>query len=561
MERIKAAGYARVSTIGQMDGTSPEEQKKAIEQECANKDYELFDFYSDAATGKNTDRPGLKKLLFDAKDGKFQILLFTRLDRLGRNLRDILNTLHEISNSYGVEFFCIEQPQVNGTGPNSKLMLNILSAFAEFERDLIKGRTKSGRLAVWKSGAKTIGSLPFGYVRSNKEINVQEEKVEIYNQIVTLYLDQGYSLRDIANKLKNDGVPSPSGKSNNWFSMTISDILKNPAYKGEAYQNQFKAILHKGKNGSQYFASSNEQRPETDWIKVNFPPLISEERFNQIQLRIEAQKRKPKKRHYGNEEHFLADSVLYCKHCGAKVRKQFTPNANFHYCCYWYSASPKELKMMNRKKCKLHYHDAEKIDFRILDAISELMSSPNQFAKDWFKQSDIEELKEKVENLKNRNLEMRDALSKAFSHFNSVRDPELKRVYKDDIDKMEKDFLENKKNLQSFEMELKATNYKNDRLKEFKKRMKGGLRQQASTYFKIKNEFENFIFLLPFREKKRIIEAIISPENNGKIYLMNDPEDSSHFELDFDFKLDIDKIERIISSLNKNELLNKVDSG
>ncbi len=107
MEKLKAAGYARVSTIGQLDGSSPEEQKKAIEKECIHRGYELFKFYSDTATGKNTIRPQLKQLLDDAKNKKFNVLLFTRLDRLGRNLRDIKNILYEISDSYGIEFVCM----------------------------------------------------------------------------------------------------------------------------------------------------------------------------------------------------------------------------------------------------------------------------------------------------------------------------------------------------------------------------------------------------------------------------------------------------------------------
>ncbi len=440
-------------------------------------------------------------------------------------------------------------------------MLNILSAFAEFERDLIRRRTRSGRLAVWKNNVKTIGSLPFGYARPDKEIIILKDKEKIYHDIVSLYLDQGYSIRDIAIKLKGEGIPSPSGKSPNWYGKTINDILKNPAYTGEAIQNRFKTNLYSGKSGQQYYGSSRDPKPEDEWIPMTFPQLISKERFDQIQARIEEQKRKPKKRHYGYEDHFLVDSLLYCGHCGARVRKQFTPTANFHYCCYWYSASPKDLEIFNRKKCPLHYHNAENIDYLIFYYVSELMADPQKFSTDWFKQSDIDELNVKCGNLRNRHKELLEILSNKFNRICSVKDPELKNRLQVEIDKEEEEYKINKRNLQIAEFELKSLDYKVNHLEEYQKRMKGSRRLQFSTYFKTKNQFQGFIFQLPFKEKKRIIEAVISPETNGKIFLENDPEIPDHFVLRYDFKLNIDKIEKIISNLNKSELFNNVDVG
>lgn len=557
MGKVKAAGYARVSTVGQADGTSPEEQKKAIEQECIKREFELYNFYCDVASGKNMDRPQLKQLLSDAKEHKFQILIFTNLDRLGRNLRDNKNILYEISDSYGIEFICIEQPQVSGTGDQANLMLNMLSTFAEYERGAIGKRTRSGRMAVWKNNIKTIGSLPFGYARPDKDIIILEDKAKIYHDIVSMYLDQGYSIRDIAVKLKNEGIPSPSGKSPNWYSKTINDILKNPAYKGEAIQNRFKTTLQKGKRGNQYYAATKDQRLENEWVTVNFPPLISEEKFDQIQARLDQQKRKPKKRHYGYEDHFIADSLLYCKYCGGKVRKQITPIANFRYCCHWYSTAHQELEIFNRKKCTLHLHDAEKIDEMILRYISDLLSNPQKFAKEWFKQSDIDELEAKLNNFKKRHNELQESLSDGFRRLTSAKDLEIKKIYQVEIEKIEKEFSENKRNLKNTETELRAILYKVNHFEEYQKKMNGS--SKFSTFFKTKDAFKTFIRQLPFKEKKRIIEAVVSPETGGKIFLENHPENSNDFDLEFDFKMDIDKVGKIITSLDKRSLLNIVD--
>jgi site-specific DNA recombinase len=132
----KVAGYGRVSTDA--DGTSTEEQTQSIKDECCRKSYELIDFYSDIAFfGSDDNRPGLQKMLIDARSNKFEIVMFTKLDRLGRNLRDIKNILHEITDA-GLKFICVQQPEINNEGIYGNLLLNILGAFAEFESSMIE---------------------------------------------------------------------------------------------------------------------------------------------------------------------------------------------------------------------------------------------------------------------------------------------------------------------------------------------------------------------------------------------------------------------------------------
>ena len=91
---MKVAGYGRVSTSDQIEGTSPQAQKDAVTVECERFGYELYKFYSDEGFSgfSISNRPGLKKLLQDAKASKFDAVMFTKLDRLGRNLRELLNT-------------------------------------------------------------------------------------------------------------------------------------------------------------------------------------------------------------------------------------------------------------------------------------------------------------------------------------------------------------------------------------------------------------------------------------------------------------------------------------
>ena len=101
----RAAGYGRVSTEAQIDGTSPEDQREKIQLECKKLGYNLTKIYSDDGfSGKTIEfRPGLQELMRDAKEGRFDCVMFTKLDRLGRNLRELLNVWQLITEDLKID--------------------------------------------------------------------------------------------------------------------------------------------------------------------------------------------------------------------------------------------------------------------------------------------------------------------------------------------------------------------------------------------------------------------------------------------------------------------------
>jgi hypothetical protein len=99
----------------------------------------------------------------------------------------------------------------------------------------------------------------------------------------------------------------------------VSDILKNPTYTGKNMQNKFEFVKRVSKvTKKQYYCASKNKKPEEQWITIQYPPLITQDRFDQIQARIENQKRKPKKHHNGHENHFMDENVLFCGYCGSR---------------------------------------------------------------------------------------------------------------------------------------------------------------------------------------------------------------------------------------------------
>lgn len=154
---IKVGLYARVSTEEQnLDNQLlilREEVKRHNEQD-KKVQWVIFNEYTDKATGANQNRPGLKKLLEDAKDHRIELILATKIDRIARSTLNLSNTCHKLDEwKVGIKF---TEQNFDMTTPEGKLLRSFLAAIAEFELELIHSRTKDGQARAIKEG-KIIG--------------------------------------------------------------------------------------------------------------------------------------------------------------------------------------------------------------------------------------------------------------------------------------------------------------------------------------------------------------------------------------------------------------------
>jgi DNA invertase Pin-like site-specific DNA recombinase len=134
-------GYARVST----DGQSVDAQvAQLITAGCAK-------VYREVASGGKTDRAELRRLIARLDEG--DVLMVTRLDRLARSTRDLLNILAAITGK-GSAFRSLGDTWADTTTPHGRLMLTVLGGLAEFERELIRARTGEGRARAKARGAE-----------------------------------------------------------------------------------------------------------------------------------------------------------------------------------------------------------------------------------------------------------------------------------------------------------------------------------------------------------------------------------------------------------------------
>lgn len=165
---VRVGRYLRVSTDAQQVALQDDETLKVIE----TRGWQLVETYTDhGVSGARTSRPGLDKMLEDARRGRFDLIVCWKADRMYRSLRELLNTT-ELLTSWGVGF--VSATEVFDTfSPQGRLMLSLLSAFSEFERAVMIERTKAGIAAARKRGKKPGRPRVYVDVRKARRLHSQ----------------------------------------------------------------------------------------------------------------------------------------------------------------------------------------------------------------------------------------------------------------------------------------------------------------------------------------------------------------------------------------------------
>jgi len=146
---MKVLGYARTSTF--LQEASIKAQKEKITKYCDLKEWKLKKIYSDEGkSGSNLDRPSWKKLVEELETGQYQGIVFTKLDRVARSLSDLLQIVDFLEKKK--VNLCSIDDNISTEGIQGRLMLQIMGAFAEFERATIRQRLEEGLVRAKERG-------------------------------------------------------------------------------------------------------------------------------------------------------------------------------------------------------------------------------------------------------------------------------------------------------------------------------------------------------------------------------------------------------------------------
>lgn len=224
---MKAAGYIRVSSIDQIEGTSLDHQKDSIIAYAKMKGIELVAVYQDngVSGGKPiAERPEGAKLVEAINSGKVSAVIVLKLDRAFRNVIDCLSSI-DAWEKLGTALHIVDLggSSIDTSSPSGRFMLTILSAAAEMERGMIRDRCNSGR-KIKKAQGLRIGEVPFGYdldPATGKLVDNSSEQKTIF--LVKRLFAKGESMRGISKALNTKGLPTK--KNGTWQAKQISSIL------------------------------------------------------------------------------------------------------------------------------------------------------------------------------------------------------------------------------------------------------------------------------------------------------------------------------------------------
>ena len=378
----KCVLYPRVSTEMQVDGFSLDGQINSLKRFADREEMVVLDIYEDAGkSGKSIEgRPAFKQMLFDIENGlQIEYILVYKLSRFGRNAADILNSL-EFVQSYGVNLICIEEG-IDSSQTSGKLLISVLSAVAEIERENIIEQTMNGRKEKARQGGWNGGFAPYGYYLKDKMLFIQQEEAEvirlIYNKLANTTMGYG----GVAQYLNLQGIKKvqrQNGTLKEWSGHFVRIILDNPVYCGKiAFGRRAREKVKGTKN--QY-----RQAWQEDYILADgqHDAIINEELWSKVRKkRIETGVKQPSK--VGKDRAHLLTGILKCPACGGPMytnKHAWTNKDGTYKEVYYYVCS--RNRMVRGKSCdyKAMLKKTE-IEPLVIEAIRELVSNET-FAKE-----------------------------------------------------------------------------------------------------------------------------------------------------------------------------------
>ncbi|MFW9875837.1 MAG: recombinase family protein [Candidatus Thorarchaeota archaeon] len=241
---MRAAIYARVSTEEQAQNFSIDNQIERLQKYCSDKGYIIYEEYIDAGySGTTLKRPAFSRMMDDAREKLFDIILVYKIDRLFRSNRHMYNTLAEFED-LGIQFASVTE-LFDTTSAMGKAYLGMASTFAELERNTFIERSHDGTRKAVKSGRYSGGIVPYGYQLNpdTKKLEINEEEAKVVRQIFYLLTEKVMTCYSIAPQLNALGIPTRYRKdgrgirgkatANLWRPARVYNILRNPTYKGE----------------------------------------------------------------------------------------------------------------------------------------------------------------------------------------------------------------------------------------------------------------------------------------------------------------------------------------
>jgi site-specific DNA recombinase len=381
---MRAAVYARVSTIRQAQAQGIEQQLDRLRAAVAERGWELGDqhvYRDDGYSGARLGRPGLDRLRDHAALAELDVVVVAAPDRLARNYVHQVLLIDELAGR-GCQVEFLDRPM--SSDPHDQLLLQIRGAVAEYERTLIAERMRRGRQARLRAGTLLPWTTaPFGYrldpgrPRLASAVRVDPGEAALVAQLFDWYLEPQGTLYRLARRLTDLGVATPRGGPR-WNTASVRGILRNPSYAGRALSNRTRVAPARGRKSAMLPAGpgiSHAPRPEEDWITVPVPAIVSEEAFAQVQAKLDANQQTAAR----NTRHqYLLRALISCGACRLTCGvRQTAPGYRYYQC----RGRTDALRAAQGQRCMARCIPAGQLDELVWADLCALVTDPAQVAR------------------------------------------------------------------------------------------------------------------------------------------------------------------------------------
>lgn len=406
------ATYSRVSTARQEDEHTIKNQLEALNEYAINNNLQIVKQYTDEGwSGDILARPALDELRQDVKAKIWSAVLIYDPDRLARRYSYQELVMDELKES-GIEvlFITVSTPK----NSEDKILHGVRGLFAEYERAKISERFRLGKLRKLREGHILVSEALYGYTYISKKdkvhgyYQINESEAKVVRLIFSWIDKEGLTLRKVVVRLLELGIQPRRSKRGVWNTSTLSSLLSNKTYIGEAHWGSSYAVVPekplKNEKYKKMKKSSRRVRPESEWIIVPVPPIIEKEQFERVQQRMKANftfcarnKR---------NEYFLA-GLIWCT-CGRRRGGEGPKKGRYLY----YRCTSRVYSFPLKSNCNENGINARMLDEVVWNALVEVMSSPKtlleqakRFIQDFKRptqQTNIEVVEEELKKLNNQ---------------------------------------------------------------------------------------------------------------------------------------------------------------
>lgn len=321
--------WIRVSTEDQKRGDSPEHHEERAKMYAKSREWEVVEVYHlEAVSGKSVmHHHETKRMLYDIERGHIDGLIFSKLARLARNTKELLD-FADIFEKKKASLISLQEA-IDTSTPAGRLFYTIISAMAQWEREEIADRVSASVAVRAKMGKLLGGPPPYGYAFENKELVINKTEAPIRKLMFELYFE--HKRKSTVAKIINErGYRTRRGTK--FSDVSITRNLKDPIAKGMRRMNYSLPITKENPSGL---------KPKEEWVFHPAPAIVSEELWENVNTIIEEQEKKSNQPlnkklnlftgyiHCNNGHQMFVQSRTHkysCKQCKIRITKDDLEN-------------------------------------------------------------------------------------------------------------------------------------------------------------------------------------------------------------------------------------------